>query len=290
MYVSPTRRAQITDRDRDVLELLAEHRVVVLPQIQHALGGASVPATESRLRRLQQAGLLVQERIFEGYPPAAWITGRGLGAIERRLPSPRVDLKGYRHDVGVAWLWLAAGDGCFGRAAGRYSEREMRSSDRRTDRSGRPFGVGLGMRGPRGGERLHYPDLLVVTDAGHRVAVELELTAKSRRRLDGIMLGYACDPRVDAIVYLCPTEAIGRGIADAARRCGISERVHVQRLAAGSPVGAPEPGRVSARAAGRKPQRAAGRKPQRAAGRKPQRAAGREPGRAAEQLPEERTR
>ena len=44
---------------------------------------------------------------------------------------------------------------------------------------GRPSGIGLGLAGPRGGQKLHYPDLILETSGGKRVAVELELTPKS---------------------------------------------------------------------------------------------------------------
>lgn len=241
------RRALVTDRDRFVLEFLAEHRVVTDAHVGELLG-VGMPSAASRLRALSDAGLIHYERIFEGFPAAAWITRRGLGAISSPLPAPRLELKGYRHDLGVGWLWLAARSGMFGPVGQLVSERSMRSTDRRTGREGRPLGIGVGVVGPHGGERLHYPDLLVVLQDGRRVAVELELSGKGRSRLDQIMLGYASDARVDAVLYLAPPGPIGRSIEDAASRAGISATVHVQLLAAGSPAGAPEPGRSRVRA------------------------------------------
>ncbi len=49
--------------------------------------------------------------------------------------------------------------------------------------------------GPHGGERRHYPDLVLTTETGHRVAIELELTGKGRRRTEEILGGYAFDHR-----------------------------------------------------------------------------------------------
>jgi hypothetical protein len=226
-----------------VLELLAEHRALVEPQIALHLGVSEQAAT-SRLRALDAAGLIRRERIFEGLPATVSITRRGLDVIGSRLPAPRVDLKGHRHDVGAGWLWLAAHDGAFGPLASATSERSMRSSDLRPDREGRPFGVGLGLRGAGGGEQLHYPDLVLSLKDGWRVAIELELSSKSRRRLDRIMLGYACDGRYDTVLYLVPPGPIGRGIQDAARRAGIGDTVSVQLLAPGSPAGTVDPGRA----------------------------------------------
>jgi hypothetical protein len=236
--------------DIRVLEFLAEHRVAIDSQVQALLGCA--PATaHRRLRQLARAGLVEREQVFAGHPAACRITGRGLGVLESRLPAPRVDLKGYRHDVGVAWLWLAAQNGGFGRLEAVVSERTMRSADRRRERPGiapvgepgpgERYGIGVAASGPRGGLALHYPDLWLETATGHRVAVELELTAKGPRRLERIMLGYAADARVDAVLYLCPTRAMGLRVQAAARRAAISDRVQVQLLSPGSPAGAPGP-------------------------------------------------
>jgi hypothetical protein len=246
--------------DIRLLEFLAEHRVTVVWQAQARLG-CTLSAAERQLRALDEAGLVVREPIFEGQPAACRITRRGLALLERELPAPQVDLKGYRHDVGVAWLWLAAQAGAFGRLDGLVSERTMRSADRRREglgigtsspapgatSRGERYGIGVTGAGPRGGLSLHYPDLMLDATTGHRVAIELELTAKGARRLDGIMLGYAAESRVDVVLYLCPTRAIGAHVAAAARRAGISDRVQVQLLAPGTPAGAPDPRRLRSR-------------------------------------------
>ncbi len=255
---SALRWMAIDEDDLRVLEFLAEHRVAVDSHVQVLLGCAPGTARR-RLRNLVDAGLVERERIFAGHPAACRITGRGLGCLESRLPAPQVDLKGYRHDVGLAWLWLAAQNGAFGRLDGLVSERTMRSADRRSEGqagASERYGIGVAAAGPRGGLSLHYPDLLLETTTGHRVAIELELTAKGPRRLDRIMLGYAADARVDAVLYLCPTRAMGIRVQAAARRAAVSDRVQVQLLSPGSPTGAPGPVRGRGR---RSVQRAVGR-------------------------------
>jgi hypothetical protein len=238
----------IDGHDRRILDLLAEHRIVVVPHVA-ALLGIREAAAAARLRNLRGAGLAGYERIFSGQPAASWITRPGLGLIASRLPAPRLDLKGYRHDVGLAWLWLAAQRGAFGPLERQVSERGMRSHDRRRDREGPPLGLGIGAAGARGGPGRHYPDLLLETRTGHRVAVELELTSKSAHRLQRIMRTYAAAPQIDAVLYLCPGGRVARGVSAAARRAGIGDIVHVQLLAEGSPQGALEPGREPARVA-----------------------------------------
>ena len=100
-----------------------------------------------------------------------WVTSAGIrprdAGLEmsgRDLPRPAaVRPSSYEHDVGMAWVWLAAQRGAFGPARALLSEREMRSQDGRPrPAAGGPplLGVPIHGVGPGGGERRHYPDLL----------------------------------------------------------------------------------------------------------------------------------
>jgi hypothetical protein len=144
-----------------------------------------------------------------------------------------MDLRAYRHDVGLAWVALAAERGAFGQLQEVVSERWMRSRDAVAAQSSPdpdPFGVRLGGMGPAGRERLHYPDLLLVTPDQRRIAVELELTSKERTRRERILAGYGADPRIDAVLYLVDRTAVARAIEASAARLAIASMVHVQRV------------------------------------------------------------
>jgi hypothetical protein len=220
--------ARLTARDLDLLGFIAEHRLVLGTHIQGLLN-VSEDAASTRLRALIATGFLSQQPVFYRQPPCYQISRKGLDVIGSALPTPRLDLRGYEHDVGLAWLWLAARSGTFGPLRQTLGERRLRSHDAARDRrADQPFGVRLGGLGPGGHERLHYPDLLLITANGQRVALELELTPKGRARREKILDGYAADNRVDAVVYLVEKPQLARSIADSARQLGISERVHVQ--------------------------------------------------------------
>jgi hypothetical protein len=229
--VEPTRRltpsVRLTARDRKLLAFLAEHRFALAAHIQ-ALLGISDSAAQGRLRALRAGGLLRTRRIFHAQPAAHQITAAGLRAIQSQLPPPRIDLRCYQHDVDLAWLWLAARRGTFGALAQVLSERQMRSEDGRPEHQGESHGVRLGGVGAQGRPRLHYPDLMLVTPAGQRVAVELEFSGKGRFRRERILAGYGADARVDAVLYLVDDPAVARSIQATARRLGISSLVHVQ--------------------------------------------------------------
>jgi DNA-binding MarR family transcriptional regulator len=232
--VSPHRRRRqvlITARDRLILETLAEHRLIV-PAHVHVLLGVSVSTASGRLRALASEGYVVARRVFADRPTNYQITRKGLAAVGSHLPAPQLDLRAHAHDVGVAWLWLAARSGTFGPLSAVVSERTMRSLDARRDSqmatAPGPLGVRLGGTGPAGRERLHYPDLLLITADGRRIAVELELSAKGAGRRDKILAGYGADPRIDAVLYLVNRPALAIAIRSSARRLGIAHHVHVQ--------------------------------------------------------------
>lgn len=256
-------RARVTARDRVILAFAAEHRLILAAHVQ-ALLGISAGAVSGRLRALTRAGYLRYERKLAG-PGCYQIDRRGLGAVQSRLPRPReIDLAGYKHDVGLAWLWLAAGRGALGRVGRLVSEREMRSHDGRLGITGaggeEPLGVRLPGVGPHGGERRHYPDLLLETASGHRVALELELTTKTRGRREEILGAYAVDARIDAVLYLVETAAAMRAIERSAAAIGISDLVHAQRVAFGHGSGV----EARARSADRAPTLAQARSGERA--------------------------
>ncbi len=183
------------------------------------------------------------EQIFPGLPWAASIRAPGLRATGSQLRTPELSPNEYRHEVGVGWLWLAARAGNLGELRGLTTERQMQAEDGTARAAGeRPkWGVGLGLFNSYGRPARHYPDLVLDTASGHRVAVELELTAKSSGRMRRIMSAYASDSHIDHVLYLAANASIAQRVADAARRAGIPDRVHVQLLApdgiAGAEVG-----------------------------------------------------
>jgi hypothetical protein len=225
-----------SDRDRALLEFLSEHRFATRAHVRQLLGIGD-PAAYRRLSTLAEAGLVRFNRPLDRLPACYRITSRGLAAIGSRLSAPRpVDLAAYSHDVGVAWLYLAAKAGIWGELREVISERRMRSfdaSDARVSDAGvprPPLGVRLHAYGRAGGERLHYPDLVLIDRHGHRIAVELELTAKGRARRERILEGYAADHRFDAVLYVVERAAVWRLIERSASRLGIASIVHVQRF------------------------------------------------------------
>jgi DNA-binding Lrp family transcriptional regulator len=242
-------QAPITERDHQLLALLAEHRSMVVPQLATALDVA-LPTAARRVRKLKDRGLLITGIPLEGQPRPALITRAGLAEIGSDLREPTENRAEYRHDIGVGWLHLAAQQGVFGEITDLRLDREMRQHDSRRGLEGQRVAVELDSYGSSGPMR-HYPDLLLTTTSGDRVAIELELSNKGVARLEDIMYGYAHDSKVGAVLYLVESDAVARTVAKAARNAGIESQVHVQRLARDAIDGAPAP------ATGREPARSA---------------------------------
>ena len=220
---------RLTQRDLETLSFLAEQRLALSAQVAVLLG-TSAGTAASRLTRLADAKLLRREPAFPGDSPWYRITRRGLAVIESPLPTPKLDLRSYQHDVGVAWLWLAARGGALGPVDEILGERRLRSLDGARAPGEEALAVRLGGFGPHGRERLHYPDLVLRTADGRRIALELELTPKTRTRLETILGGYGADCRFDGVVYLVERAAIARSVRNAARRLDVSDLVAIRRV------------------------------------------------------------
>lgn len=229
----------------------AEHRFIFAAQIAMLLG-ISPRAATGRMRALRDAGYLLERDLFRNEPSHFQVTTRGLRAVGSDLSRPpKADLSVYRHEAGQAWLTVAADRGMFGPLRQIITERQMRSQDGRTDEGVEPFGVRVGGLGRGGRPRLHYPDLVVVTDSGHRIAFELELTLKEPRRRERILAAYAGDQKIDAVIYLVDHPARRRAMQESVRRVGIADRVRVERVTLGH-----DPPASSARGAERVARRA----------------------------------
>ena len=243
---------QITDADRALLAFASEHRFVLAAQVAVLLDVTTATA-EARLRRLGEGGHLRRHKEIHRGPTWHQITRAGLRTVDSDLPAPRgFDLATHRHDAGLGWLVLAARARRFGPLADVICERRMRSRDGRAEDGAQRYGVRLGGVGASGRDRLHYPDLVVVTGSGHRVAFELELSTKGRTRREQTLTGYAADRRIDAVVYLVERASVGRAIERSAARIGISQIVRVQRVAMAPSVPAPATARTAQRAGARR--------------------------------------
>ena len=168
-----------TPRDLEVLPIIAAQCAITQPQLARLIGRTEHTARWLR-RRWQRAGWVESRVLLVGEPVFIWLTSRGQAACG-------VDFKTWRpHAVGRLGHLVAVTDVRLHVAARRpeavwISERAIARRD---------FEAGE--------RRKHLPDAEVVI-GDQRVAIEVELTQKERRRTEAIVRELAA--RYDAVWY-----------------------------------------------------------------------------------------
>ncbi len=173
-----------------------------------------------RLRGLVRLGLVAHRRVLHGQPGAYWATRAGLDAIGLLLPPAGVDIRTYEHDRLLVATAIRL-EREFSRPDVK-TEREMRSRDAAPAQP-RYAVRRAGQLGRRG---LHFPDLAVDGIDGRPLAVEVELTAKGRGRLDSIVAGYVAARHIVAVRYYA-APAAKAGLERAISRAGAGDLFHI---------------------------------------------------------------
>jgi hypothetical protein len=222
-------RRTISRERMDVLQWTARVGAVTA----EALAGrkrTTVATAQSRLRAAEQRGLLSRQAPLAGKPALYTITPAGLRASGARgLEPARVSPANASHLIVCAWV-AAALERCYPDHS-VLGERELRRDEREC---GKPLASAVLGRGRDGQPLVHRPDLVLWpagVEAGLPVAVEVELTVKSRRRLAGICLAWARCRWVAGVLYLV-TPGVERAVARALAQADAGERIVVVPLAA----------------------------------------------------------
>jgi hypothetical protein len=179
--------------------------------------GSTVASARSRLIAAERDRLLLRQRPLAGQPALYTVTPAGLRASGLRGLEPcRVSAAGAWHAI-----VCAAAATALERSYPDYrvlGERELRRDERERDAVLASAKLGTGAEGQ---QLLHRPDLVlwpVAARDGLPVAVEVELTIKSPRRLLEICTAWARCRCVSGVLYLGPPEverALGRAIEKA---------------------------------------------------------------------------
>jgi hypothetical protein len=183
----------------------------------------SLPSARGRLQAAATRRLLAAERPLRDAPTLYSVTPSGMKVAGCDLDACRVTPSNARHLVVCA----AAAAGlarCYpDHVAG--GERDLRRQER--DHGARLASALLG-RGPDGQPLLHRPDLVlwpVHMSAGSLpLAVEVELTVKAPRRLEGICRAWARCELIAGVLYLAAPE-VERPLERAIERAQARSRV-----------------------------------------------------------------
>jgi hypothetical protein len=192
--------------------------------------GASVASARGRLRSLERAGWISRRRPLDGQPALYVATRAGLRASTLRgLHPSRVSASSARHLI-VCAMAAAVLERCYPDHL-VLGERELRRDER--ERGLVLASARLGS-GPGGEPLLHRPDLVLCPQPpadgqSLPVAVEVELTIKSPRRLASICLAWARCRTIAGVLYLAPPE-VQRALQRAIDRSQAHRRIVVVGL------------------------------------------------------------
>lgn len=210
--------------DRELVGFVGRHGVVAIEHAMSALGlGRS--ATYHHVAGCIEAGLLERIGFLRGEPSLLRATRAGLRYAGLGLPVAVASPGLIDH-----WLRCASAAQLLAAEFGAervLSERELALWERI---EGRPiFSAKIGAN-PDGRPRLHRPDLAILTE-GLPIAVEVELTPKSSRRLEGLIRAWRRASWIAEVRYHCEPGPTRRAVERAVAKTYAEEKIRILEAA-----------------------------------------------------------
>ncbi|MDQ6819594.1 MAG: hypothetical protein M3076_04510 [Actinomycetota bacterium] len=153
--------------------------------------------------------MLERLKLRQGQEALVWATAQGAQAaglgvpVLRRAPAPTT----WEHHLAVGWVaaWLTVG----GRPL--LGSRELGADERWS-------GQIYWSERQQGRESRHRPDLVAVDDTQQTLAVEVELTVKSRARTKAVLDMYGRSRAIDGVIYVAADQLVARHIRRAQKQ------------------------------------------------------------------------
>ncbi|MBI1300070.1 MAG: hypothetical protein GC137_00290 [Alphaproteobacteria bacterium] len=173
---------QFQKRDAEILKWVNGFGFATVDQIKGFMKVGNT-AAYVRIKKLVEGGYLARERILHGQARIHKVTKRGVIASgDHILPVQDIRLGTFKHDLALVDLALKLEE----ETGGQFiPQRQIRHDE--------------GLSGV--GQMGHIPDGYLFIDDDKPVAVELELSVKSRARLNSIVQDYGGDLRVKEVWY-----------------------------------------------------------------------------------------
>ena len=191
----------LTGRDRRMLHWINGHGFVTADQAARWMGVCD-RIGRRRLLKLVDAGFLQRDRLGFNEPHCHWLTKTGWEVSGDELAPPKkVNRVTYYHDTALVDL----SQNLLARLkveADFVPERRLKSENRSKAR----------WRQGRLVDEAHTPDGELHVAGKKPVAIELELTVKERRRLEGIISSYACTLDYEAVWYFVSDGEVKRAV------------------------------------------------------------------------------
>lgn len=251
-------KVEVTDRDRMVLQFLARYKYATYAQLGAYLDWT--PASmRRRMPRLAAVGALTFKSV--GGPCKVWVpTQAGITLSGMDLTVPEASYATGKHSLALVDLGIRFEQG----GEQVVTEREIRAADVRgnlTDRmiqaralihpnatleeltarvDGPPlFSIPMGS----GEKYLHIPDMVLVRPPAPdgspgSIAIELELTRKTRSLWKQIFAAYAASPNIGLVVYYTHRRKLATALTATIKDMDLDDMIKVKKYVASdhSPV------------------------------------------------------
>jgi hypothetical protein len=214
------------NRDHEMVRLIGRHGVMQIEQVQRAMG-AGRSATYSRFAYCEAAGL-VERLSIPGVGPVLHATREGIRYGGLPLPVAKVSAGSIEHSLRCTSVAISVGTKVGHEAI--LTEREIVAAEALEERA--IASVQVGPASSRRLPRKHRADLAVLREEG-TIAIEVELTPKSRPRLEAI-IGAWCEAVGDGdlaeVHYLCAPGQTRNAVERAVEKVGAGSVVAVIEL------------------------------------------------------------
>jgi hypothetical protein len=174
---------KLTSRDVAILQFINEFGFCEMPQINQRFT-LRKPRNYQIINKLIRHNLLQHERIFYRRHGLFRLTQAG-SRFTSLPPLHRVPLANYHHDLALLNLYLKLR--IFYPDSSWISERKLKHDK---------YKLGVGQQG-------HLPDGILVFPDGKQIAIEVELSCKSKQRLEAILKTYAAQFSLQEVWYFC---------------------------------------------------------------------------------------
>lgn len=179
---------QLTTRDIEILEFINEFGFCEMPQIMKRFGLTRARGYQI-MKRLTNAELILHERIFHGGHGVFYLTRKGAECTDLP-PIKNIPKDTYEHQLAIIEVYFKLRE--------QYPEAEW-IGERRIKRE--KFMGGIGKKG-------HLADGILLFPDHKEIAIEVELTMKSKKRLEDIIWGYFGHKYIKEVWYYCSNEVI----------------------------------------------------------------------------------
>ncbi len=174
---------QLTKRDRDILCFINEAGICVMPQIQREFN-LRFPRSYQVIKRLIESGYILHEQLFKHKYGVYYLTKKGA----KNTPLPPIagiSLGGYKHQLLITDIRQKL---CFNYSDATWiSERYLKQQK---------FYYGVG-------KVKHIADGILILQDDRKIAIEVELSLKSKYRLQTIFESYGGQLDIEEAWYFC---------------------------------------------------------------------------------------